>query len=86
MTRFRTMMFERVYETPARRREHRWAAGVITRLVEHYIRHPEIVPEGFGLADDPPRVRAVDYVAGFTDRAAISAYEMLFGEIPGLPN
>ncbi|MDE0189616.1 MAG: HD domain-containing protein [bacterium] len=86
MTRFRTMMFERVYESPARLREHRWAAGVITRLVEHYIRHPDRVPDGFGLADDPPRVRAVDYVAGFTDRAAISAYEMLFGEIPGLPN
>ena len=85
MTRFRTMMFKRVYESPARLREHRWAAGVITRLVEHYIQHPDRVPEGFGLADDPPRVRAVDYVAGFTDRAAISAYRRLFGEIPGRP-
>lgn len=82
MTRFRTLMFERVYESPARVREHRWAVGVITRLVEHYIQNPEKIPEGFGLPDDPPRIRAVDYVAGFTDRAAILAYERLFGAIP----
>lgn len=82
MTGFRAMMFDRVYESPARIREHRWAVGVITRLVEHYIRNPGDVPEGFGLPGDPPRVRAVDYVAGFTDRAAISTYERLFGEIP----
>lgn len=86
MTRFRAIMFERVYESPARIREHKWAAGVITRLVEHYIRHPESVPEEFGLPDESPKTRAVDYVAGFTDRAAISTYERLFGEIPGLPH
>lgn len=82
MTDFRTMMFERVYESPERLREHRWAARVITRLVEHYIRRPEDLPSGFGLESDPAQVRAVDYVAGFTDRAAISAYERLFGELP----
>ena len=83
MTDFRTMMFERVYESPDRRREHKWAIGVITRLVEHFIQYPQGLPDGFGLENDPPQVRAVDYVAGFTDRAAISAYERLFGEIPG---
>lgn len=82
MTDFRTMMFERVYETPERKREHRWAAAVITALVEHYIRNPEEVPEEFGIADDPAPVRAVDYVAGFTDRAAVSNYRRVFGEIP----
>ena len=86
MTAFRAMMFDRVYESPARMREHRWAVGVVTRLVEHYIRHPQDVPEGFGLQSDPPQVRAVDYVAGFTDRAAISTYEKLFGETPDLPH
>lgn len=85
MTGFRSMMFERVYESPARLREHKWAVGVITRLVEHYIRRPQDVPDGFGLVSDPPQVRAVDYVAGFTDRAAISTFERLFGAIPGLP-
>ena len=82
MTDFRAMMFERVYESPDRKREHQWAAAVITTLVEHYIRHPETMPSAFGLRGDPPRVRAVDYVAGFTDRAAISTYRRLFGEIP----
>lgn len=82
MTGFRTMMFERVYESPDRKREHRWAAAVITALVEHYIRHPEDVPEDFGLKEDSARVRAVDYVAGFTDRAAIAMYQRLFGELP----
>ena len=82
MTHFRTMMFQRVYESPARRREHKWAISVITRLVEHYIQRPEDVPAGFGQEDDPPQVRAVDYVAGFTDRASISSYRKLFGEPP----
>ncbi len=82
MTRFRSMMFERVYESPARIRENKWAVEVITRLVEHYIRRPEDLPADFGVESDPARVRAVDYVAGFTDRAAISTYEKLFGEIP----
>ena len=86
MTNFRGMMFERVYESPARIREHKWAVRVITGLVEHYIRNPEDVPEGFGLKSDPPQVRAVDYVAGFTDRAAIATYRNLFGEPPGLPS
>ena len=83
MTRFRTLMFERVYESPARVREHRWAIGVITRLVEAlHTEPPRKSRRVFGLPDDPPRVRAVDYVAGFTDRAAILTYERLFGAIP----
>ena len=82
MTDFRTMMFESVYESPDRLREHKWAVEVITRLVEHYIKHPEDVPEGFGLPTDDPRIRAVDYVAGFTDRAAMSTYQRLYGAIP----
>ena len=83
MTDFRTMMFERVYESPDRKREHRWAAAVISALVEHFIRNPHEVPVGFGSPSDSAQVRAVDYVAGFTDRAAISTYRRLFGEIPG---
>ena len=82
MTDFRTMMFEKVYESPDRKREHQWAARVITALVEHYIEHPQDLPPRYGLPSDPPKVRAVDYVAGFTDRAALSAYRRLFGEIP----
>ncbi len=82
MTEFRTMMFERVYQSPDRMRDHRWAVGVITALVEHYIRNPDHLPSEFGLSSDSARARAVDYVAGFTDRAAISTYERLFGEPP----
>ncbi len=81
MTDFRTMMFERVYESPDRKREHQWAVGVITALVEHYLQHPEDLPPEYGLPGDSARMRAVDYVAGFTDRAAISTYERLFGQI-----
>ncbi len=81
MTDFRTIMFERVYESPDRKREHQWAVGVITALVEHYIQHPEDLPPEFGLPSDSARVRAVDYVAGFTDRAAMSTYQSLFGKI-----
>ncbi len=44
MSALREFMFERVYLGPAVRAEHRKIAGVVRRLFEHYVEHPELLP------------------------------------------
>lgn len=90
MSQLREFMFEHVYLGPAVRAEHTRIANVVTRLFEHYVEHPELLPSGgFGEgardsdrktpADDLAQ-RVTDYVAGMTDRYCIRAYTDL--EVP----
>jgi dGTPase len=78
MSELRKFMFERVYLGPAVRDDHARIVGVVRRLFEHYVEHPELLPdspEGEDLAQ-----RVTDYVAGMTDRYCIRAYTEL--EVP----
>jgi dGTPase len=83
MGRLRDFMFERVYLGPAVRAEHEKIAGVVRRLFEHYVEHPELLPSvqrgGPREQDDLAR-RVTDYLAGMTDRYCIRAYTEL--EVP----
>jgi dGTPase len=81
MAALREFMFERVYLGPAVRAEHERIVGVVRRLFEHYVAHPELLPEpraadaegeGTGLAQ-----RVTDYIAGMTDRYCIREYTEL---------
>jgi dGTPase len=81
MASLREFMFERVYLGPAVRAEHERIAGVVRRLFEHYVEHPELLPlaraadaqeEELSLAQ-----RVTDYVAGMTDRYCIREYTEL---------
>jgi dGTPase len=45
MAQLRKFMFEHVYLGPAVRDEHARIAGVIRRLFEHYVEHPELLPD-----------------------------------------
>ena len=72
----RDFLFERVYlgqVAPATRSavEH-----IIRTLLEHYAENP--IP-GADSSGDDARVRAVDYVAGMTDRFALRTFENLVG-------
>jgi dGTPase len=77
----RSFLFKRVYlgrVAPATRDA---VQRMLQTLLEHYAAHPETIPERSaeeGPGDDP-KVRAVDYVAGMTDRFAIRAFEDLVG-------
>jgi len=75
----RGWLFRNVYEKPGSR-ENRKAAGVVTRLFEYYLEHPQE-----RTASDPdPITETIDFVAGMTDRYALAAYRRLFlpkGEI-----
>ncbi len=96
MDALREFMFERVYLGPAVRAEHEKIAGVVRRLFEHYVEHPELLPptqagtpHGEGdrtTLTDPPGAqgdlarRVTDYLAGMTDRYCIREYTQL--EVP----
>ncbi len=93
MGELRKFMFERVYLGPAVRAEHVRIAGVIRRLFEHYVEHPELLPPSpdvlfarpgsrgrsapKGIGEAELARRVTDYLAGMTDRYCIRVYTAL---------
>jgi dGTPase len=83
MDALRDFMFERVYLGPAVRAERRRIAGVVRRLFEHYVEHPEELPGGAGAdlgQEHELAQRVTDYLAGMTDRYCIARFSEL--EVP----
>jgi dGTPase len=73
MLALRAFMFERVYLGPHTRPQHEQARAVVTKIFEHLVAHPDQIPPGEGeLAD-----RLADYLAGMTDRYALSYAERI---------
>jgi dGTPase len=66
MLRLRKFMFQRVYLGEAARAEHERVHRALAILFEHYMEHPEEVPELDPAADVLQRV--TDLLAGMTDR------------------
>jgi dGTPase len=66
MLSLRRFMFDRVYLAEASRDEHRRAAEVIRRILDHLEAEPDALQPG----DADPVQRLVDFVAGMTDRYA----------------
>jgi dGTPase len=75
MLRLRKFMFDRVYLGDAARREHERAQRAMHGLFDHYMEHPEEVPQGEPGAD--PCQRVADYLAGMTDRFCIARFAEL---------
>ncbi|HXB64154.1 MAG TPA: deoxyguanosinetriphosphate triphosphohydrolase [Solirubrobacteraceae bacterium] len=73
MGELRDFMFERVYLGPEVLAERERIAGVVRALWEHYVEHPEQLPEA-PAAEDEVAQRVTDYIAGMTDRYCIRAY------------
>jgi dGTPase len=74
----REFMFERVYLSDGPRREFEKAERVLTEIYTLVVSHPETFLAGFGRPGDRPEVRALDFVAGMTDRYAVAFYEKYF--------
>ena len=75
MTRLRDFMFERVYLGPEARSEHERVDRTLRALLDHYLDHPEEIPDGAAAADDVQR--ATDWLAGMTDRFCIATFRRL---------
>ena len=80
MSATREFLFEHVYlgrVAPATREA---VQSIVQTLLEHYVDHPLPVAAGNGGWDeDDPKTRAVDYVAGMTDRFAMRSFEEIVG-------
>jgi len=78
--RLRRFLFERVYEPLNQLESTRKAERLIQFLYEHYVRHPEDMPEDFrrNLTDEPVERIAADYVASMTDRYALACFEAIY--------
>src|SRR5881394_279059 len=75
MLRLRKFMFDRVYLGEAARSEHERAQRALRGLFDHYMEHPDEVPEGEPGASECQRV--ADYLAGMTDRFCIARFAEL---------
>ncbi|MCI0425481.1 MAG: HD domain-containing protein [Actinobacteria bacterium] len=74
----RSFMFERVYLRPESEAQKDKAILVIQDLVRYYLEHPDEVPDSYTVPGAPPLTRAIDYVAGMTDRYALRAHDRLY--------
>jgi len=76
-------MFERVYLRPEAERQTERAKRLLTDLYGHYLDHPDTMPMGASLTDDPVEQQAVDAIAGMTDRYALAAWKAAFAPREG---
>lgn len=74
----RDFMFERVYLGPESQAQKEKAVMVIQDLVRYYSEHPEQVPDSYSVPEADPLTRAIDYVAGMTDRFALRTHDRLY--------
>ncbi|MFA5785942.1 MAG: deoxyguanosinetriphosphate triphosphohydrolase [Actinomycetota bacterium] len=78
MDELREFMFARVYLHPAARAEQGRAAHVIKSLFDYFLEHFEELPAEYRQAPGDEGTRVADYVAGMTDRYAVTVYEGKF--------
>jgi dGTPase len=74
----RDFMFERVYLGPEMEAPKNRAVRVIRDLVDFFRSHPDEVPDSYKVDDADDLTRAIDYVAGMTDRFALATHDRLF--------
>lgn len=74
----REFMFDRVYLRPEALEHASRAIQVIRDLVDHYLEHPDEIPESYRATGADPTTQVLDYVSGFTDRFALGVHDRLF--------
>ena len=76
----RAFMFRNVYRNPVAKGQESKAKDMLQRLFEHYINHPEALPEDFQpqLSFDGMERTVCDYIAGMTDNYAVDKYTEIF--------
>jgi dGTPase len=74
----RDFMFEQVYLREDTEGEHARATLLIRELFQHFLDHPNDMPEEYHRAPGDLPIRVADYISGMTDRYALRTYERLF--------
>ena len=77
---FYNFMYSDIYKNPIAKAEEAKVEGILFKLYEYYVSHPEALPEDFrGVIESSGRERAaVDYISGMTDGYAMEKYDELF--------
>jgi len=78
MEELREFMFSRVYLSPESESQKQKAIVVIQDLVRWFTDRPNDVPDSATTPGAEPLMRAIDYVAGMTDRFALHTHDRLF--------
>lgn len=78
MGELRDFMFERVYLRPESEAQKQKAILIIQDLVGYYLEHTGEVPDSYTVPEADEMARAIDYVAGMTDRFALNTHDRLF--------
>ncbi|CCG03565.1 HD domain-containing protein [Blastococcus saxobsidens] len=78
MHELRDFMFARVYASDVAAGQKHLAIGVIRRLVDHHLAHPELIPVSYRDTAADELTQVVDYVSGMTDRFALATHDRLF--------
>jgi len=78
MLELRDFMFERVYLRAEVEPQRRRAREISRNLVEYYVAHPNEIPDTYRHDDADTLTQVIDFVAGMTDRYAISRHDKLF--------
>lgn len=80
MNELRQFMFDSVYHNPIAKAEESKGREIIKQLFDFYMKHPEKLPEGYAAQldfDGLPRA-VCDYIAGMTDKYAISKFSEIY--------
>ena len=85
MHEFRDFMFANVYLRPEANHQAEKAVRVLRDLVDHYLEHPDEMPDSYRLAGETTHNQVLDFVAGMTDRFALRAHDRLFRPQPSFP-
>ena len=77
---FHSYMYSDVYTNPLAKGEENKVEGILARLYDYYVKHPEKLPEDFRTVIDDEGVgrAACDYISGMTDGYAMEKYGELF--------
>ena len=78
MHELRDFMFENVYLRADVEPQRRRAMEIVRNLVEYYDAHPHEIPATYRHDDADTLTQVIDFVAGMTDRYAISRHDELF--------
>lgn len=73
----REFMFQNVYMPMSETEQSKTAQNILAFLFDHFIVHPEDIPQEYSMRGEPPEPMALDYIAGMTDQFAIRLAEDL---------
>ena len=77
VTGLRDWMFNKVYLPIGETKSGRAAIEIVGLLYNHFLEHPDAIPDDFPRVADTPERLAADMVSGMTDRFALAQAESI---------